>query len=139
MKKKQAFQRKMEAAALKLQAQFRGRSGRRQAWARKHITGRAAHKSYLSSHSISVPDATMSLDGLLLLKRFIPLLQQMLRKYKGLKIHFVAKCLFRKQIGNDPEISGIPDGEEVLQSQEGSWLNTPVEILNMQKQHLNHQ
>ena len=71
MKKKQAFQRKMEAAALKLQAQFRGRSGRRQAWARKHITGRAAHKSYLSSHSISVPDATMSLDGLLLLKRFI--------------------------------------------------------------------
>ena len=40
---------KMEPAVTRLQAHFRGRrKGRREAWARRHITTRSTHKSYLT-------------------------------------------------------------------------------------------
>ena len=114
----------------RLQAHFRGRAGRREAWACEHIKSRSAHKSYLTSHTIKVPEETSGWDGLLLLKRFSANLQTMLRKYKGLKIHFAVNSVFIKKLpgvqwDSDDEDSATP----AFTDWATDWTNTPVRIV----------
>jgi len=99
-------------------------------WARKHIKSRSAHKSYLTSHTIKVPEETSGWDGLLLLKRFSANLQTMLRKYKGLKIHFAVNSVFIKKLpgvqwDSDDEDSATP----AFTDWTTDWTNTPVWIV----------